>query len=301
MIKRLNIRCTLHSHHVIEGCLLTCHLCLVVVALGLLCTLFQLFLAPSDCVSLPLRHLLHGCKLNGWFWDGRARRSQSFCIWCEVGRLIVLDSGHSANSRSLLFEDWVSHHVIDLRILHELLHTTANVVHLEDFGSRGSVSLVLCHKQGDEFSQLLAIHVWDGLWIILHNLENQAKQVIGYERLFQSAQFIQDYTKGPNVTLGSVRLTLTGFWRHIVGSTDYSHGRLCRMIEDLADSEVSHLDRLRPCNENVLRLDISMNNLATVDVLKSHTYLNEPVENFSFSKMAFLLLLSLDMVCQVAN
>ena len=190
MIVLFNIGGALHSHHVIESVLLTRKLRLVVIAFGLLSCLLQLLLALPDSLGLIRGDSLLRRQLHGGLGDGRACSLHLILVWVEIGcDLIVLISHDSANSWSLLFENWVSHHLITLSILDELLHAVANVVHLEDLRSRGPIGRVLCHEQGNELFQLLAVRVWDRLWIILHNLENQAEQVIGLKRLFQSAEF----------------------------------------------------------------------------------------------------------------
>lgn len=54
------------------------------------------------------------------------------------------------------------------------------------------------------------------------------------------------------------------------------------MLEDSRDTEISDLDLIRLRHEYVLGLQITMQDLAIVDVLDSQAHLHEPVENLVF-------------------
>ena len=68
-IESLNIGCSLDSHHMVEGRLLTRKLRLVIVTLGHLSCLFHLLLALLDLFSFSLRHSL-GWRQGLRFWNG---------------------------------------------------------------------------------------------------------------------------------------------------------------------------------------------------------------------------------------
>ena len=50
-----------------------------------------------------------------------------------------------------------------------------------------------------------------------------------------------------------------------------------------------------------MRLNVSMDNLASVHIFKSHAYLYKPLENLHFTKRFTLLLFLFDMISQVTN
>ena len=54
-------------------------------------------------------------------------------------------------------------------------------------------------------------------------------------------------------------------------------------------------------NEDVLSLDVSVDDLLAVDILKCHSNLNDPIADLLFSECLVFLLLSLNVICQVAN
>ena len=70
-------------------------------------------------------------------------------------------------------------------------------------------------------------------------------------------------TKGPHVTFGGLRCALAGFRAHIIGSADNSHC-LTLSVHDLTDSKVSNFDSVISCNEQVLGLDVSVDDLPIV-------------------------------------
>ena len=60
--------------------------------------------------------------------------------------------------------------------------------------------------------------------LFLDNLENKSEQIVGHESMLESTELVEDDAKGPDVTLGGVRLALTGLRAHVVGSTHHCHG-----------------------------------------------------------------------------
>lgn len=125
-----------------------------------------------------------------------------------------------------------------------MLHALADVGHLEDLSSRWPLLLVFSHQFDHELLQLGAVVRWDRLWSILHNLEDQSEKVIRLEGLLQRAELVEDDAQGPHITLRRVRLALTVFGRHVIGSTNHCHRCCVGRFEDLADAEVAELDSL---------------------------------------------------------
>ena len=72
-------------------------------------------------------------------------------------------------------------------------------------------------------------------------------------------------------------------------------------FQDLGNTEISDLDRVVASQKDILGLDIAMDHLAAVDVLKGKSNLNKPIENLKFSENLILTLLALDMESKVTN
>ncbi len=105
----------------------------------------------------------------------------------------------------------------------------------------------------------------------------------------QCHHFIKNATQGPDVTLLVVGLLLADLGRQIVRSSDGRLGTIICMLEDSRDTEISYLDLISLCHEDVLGLQITMQNLSIVDVFYCQAHLDEPVEDLVFG------------VCDLAN
>ena len=62
------------------------------------------------------------------------------------------------------------------------------------------------------------------------------------------------------------------------------------MSQHPRDSEISQLNDVLLGNEDILALDVSMQNLAVVDVLHAQTYLGEPVHNLGLGEVSASLI-----------
>ena len=94
---------------------------------------------------------------------------------------------------------------------------------------------------------------------------------------------------------------MAGFWRQVVWCSHHGHGHLRGGLKDLADSEVSHLHSVVASQEQILCLDVSVDDLLAVDVLKCACDLLEPVADFSLGKLLTVASLSLDQIVQVTS
>ena len=111
-----------------------------------------------------------------------------------------------------------------------------------------------------------------------------------------------NYTsKRPDITLASLRMTLASFRRHIIRSSNNSHSNLSSSFQNFRYSKITNFDGVISCKENILRLQISMDNSATVQVLQTNADLNEPVKDIRFFDFLFLFNLSLQVKIKIAN
>ena len=67
-------------------------------------------------------------------------------------------------------------------------------------------------------------------------------------------------TQRPDVTLRSLRVTLASFWRHIVRGAYDCHSHLSSAFQNFGYSKITNFDSVVGCQENILRLKISMYN-----------------------------------------
>ena len=164
---------------------------------------------------------------------------------------------------------------------HVLLHEWL----LDDLNDSWSRFFIFDQKHINQVFHSLTISVGYWLLFILHNLENESKQIFCVKGVFKGAELIQDATQSPDIRLVGVRFILAHFWRHVVWCTLHRHCMVLRALKHLRNTEIAQLNRIALGQENVLRFNIPMQNLTTVDVIKGKAQLHEPVHDFSFRKL----------------
>ena len=132
------------------------------------------------------------------------------------------------------------------------------------------------HVSNDAF-QVLWVSRRDGRVIASQDLEDQAFHRVSIKGMSQSDHLVQDATQWPNIWLLVVRLLLADLWREVVWCADSCLGTVVSVLEDTCNAEVSDLDLATLSHENVLRLEITVQNLPVVDVFDRKGHLDEPV------------------------
>ena len=106
-----------------------------------------------------------------------------------------------------------------------------------------------------------------------------------------SAHLVQYHSQRPDVALEVVGLGLHYLRGKVVGCADYSPGILDCILKNLCDSEVADLDDALLRQKDILALEVSVQDLAVVDVLEPQTNLGEPLQHLGLREHAPLLLL----------
>ena len=101
-----------------------------------------------------------------------------FCVGAPDGWPLLLEDGLRGDSHLL--------------VLHIFDHFLSHVVHLEDLGGRWALLLILRHELVDELLELGVVVRRDRVRIVLHDLEDEAEQVVALEWLFESAELVED-------------------------------------------------------------------------------------------------------------
>lgn len=104
----------------------------------------------------------------------------------------------------------------------------------------------------------------------------------------------------PNVRFRCQRIALTRLRAHIVRCSHHSL-LLLSISHNFANSKVAYFDCIVAGQKDVLRFDISMNNLAIVEVVKPTQSLAKPVENVVFLNLFVCFFLSLDVKAKVTD
>lgn len=94
---------------------------------------------------------------------------------------------------------------------------------------------------------------------------------------------------------------MANFRTHIIWSSLDSHRLVIRVFEDLADSEVSQLNRVVPRQEYIGALNISVQHFASVYILEREAHLDEPIHDFCLCEEAVLRLPLLYVEAEVSD
>ena len=100
-------------------------------------------------------------------------------------------------------------------------------------------------------------------------------------------QSVHDNTQGIKIHAEAVRLSLVDFRRHIAGSTCAGHARH-GLFHCLGNAEITEFEISGIRHKNVVRLDISVDNIVLLASLQSLAQVNAHFYHFFFEKLAVL-------------
>ena len=105
---------------------------------------------------------------------------------------------------------------------------------------------------------------------------DQRDKVVGGEGKLESAHLVQDAAEAPHVRLVVVRLPPADLGREVVRGPDGRSGQVQRVAQRFGNPEISDFDEVLRRYKYVLRLQVSVQNILLVNVLKPEHHLNEP-------------------------
>lgn len=101
---------------------------------------------------------------------------------------------------------------------------------------------------------------------------------------------IQDTTEWPNIRLLVIRLFLANLWWKIVRCSNCGLGTVICMLKYPGNTEITDLNGSILIHENILCLQVSMQDLAVMDVFNGQCHLHKPVKNLIFTVAYFTYL-----------
>ena len=99
------------------------------------------------------------------------------------------------------------------------------------------------------------------------------------EGVLESAELIQDAAQGPDVRLVCVWLVLAYLRGHVVRRALHREGVIGGALQHLRDTKVSKFDGIILGQEYILRFEISVKNLATMNILQRQAKLHKPIHD----------------------
>ena len=76
---------------------------------------------------------------------------------------------------------------------------------------------------------------------------------------------------------------MTDLRGEVVGCSDSGLGAIIGMLEDTCDTEITNFDLSTLSHKDVLRLQITMENLSIMDMLDGKGHLDEPIQDLIFT------------------
>mmetsp|Transcript_87299 Transcript_87299/g.273405 ORF Transcript_87299/g.273405 Transcript_87299/m.273405 type:complete len:260 (+) Transcript_87299:459-1238(+) len=119
--------------------------------------------------------------------------------------------------------------------------------------------------------------------VALDDLQREAVEALGVKRALPVDNFVEDAPKAPDVALVAVGLVVDQLRGHVEGSANLRLGELVSGVEHRSDAKVAKLEGeevLCPVTrqEDVLRLQISMQDLLEVQRMQSQGNLDKPLQ-----------------------
>lgn len=130
-----------------------------------------------------------------------------------------------------------------------------------DVGSHGLLGL---QHPANQIPQALRVLLWDLHVVALHDLQRQGLEVGGRKGRMQCAQLKQQGSQGPDIGFEGIGPAFYYFRREIVRRADQSPGPRNGVLHDLCDSKIPNFDEVITGEEDVLRLEVSVDDLAAL-------------------------------------
>lgn len=150
---------------------------------------------------------------------------------------------------------------------------------VEDLAHGGAFHRILDKHLLDDQLEVLGVVRRDSGVGRAQDLEDEALHGVGVEGVAERAHLVEDAAEGPDVRLLVVGLLLADLRGQVVGRADGGLGAVVGVLEHSGDAEVADFDLSVLVHEDVLRLEVSVEDLAVVDVLYGQRHLHEPVHD----------------------
>ena len=90
-----------------------------------------------------------------------------------------------------------------------------------------------------------------------------------FEGRSQRTKLVKHHSQAPDVRLEAVGTAFDNLWTKVVWGPDHTPSHVHCMCQHSRNSEIAHLNDVLLSHEHILALDISVQNLAIVDVFQT--------------------------------
>ena len=133
----------------------------------------------------------------------------------------------------------------------------------------------------------------------MHDVHDELAHGISIEGHFEGHELVENAPQAPHVRLAIVAFVVHDLWRHVVWRTDAGGSQFASILKHARDPEIAQLDDTRLGEENVLCLEVTVQDLAIVDMLDGQRHLDEQVQDLFLLEQPTALLL--DVLLQVSS
>ena len=162
--------------------------------------------------------------------------------------------------------------------------------HVQYFLNRRSDWSLLLKEHVHQLVEYLVVGIAELLVVRLRYLGVDCMEAVAFEWAAEGAELIQDATQHPHVRFVVVFLSHANLGGQVVWRTRLSLGHVQRIVELLWDAKVTNFSFVVFGEEDVLRLDVSVNDVPLVDVPQGQSELAKPVKYLLFRQTCVLLL-----------
>lgn len=162
-----------------------------------------------------------------------------------------------------------------------------------------SFSLISGHHFCDKLSQIIRVNLRNFLDLWNFDQVHQLKNSFGLKGPLERTDFINDTAHTPNICFGRVKFLVNDFGRQIIRSPCHSLTLLPCWRENFRDAKVSNFDVEILVDENILRFNVPVEDLFTVNELNSQNQLEKPSDDEILIKMLVFGLHELNLMMEV--
>ena len=110
------------------------------------------------------------------------------------------------------------------------------------------------------------------------------------ERWTESTELVEHDAQRPDVALEGVGATFDDLRRKVVRGADHRPSHFDSVAKDSCNAEIAKFDDVLLCNKDILALDVSVEDLAVVDMLHAETDLSEPIHDLRLGEVPAALI-----------
>ena len=200
-------------------------------------------------------------------------------LWVLSLKSIYLITNYLTIPYNLLEINDTFNSLLAIMFNNELFDGLLDTIILCNFPNSWSLGSILLKHRIDQHLDLWVKMFGKGIRFLLTDQVDETWDIVVIKRLFEGRNFIQSTTQSPNIGFLVVNFTSTHFWWHEIGGTTIGFSKITLSTKSLWDTKITKLDNIIFCQEHILSLDVSMQNILWMHKHNTHNQLSSPIQN----------------------